>query len=71
MIVCSCSAIPSTSATSPKRLTKERNIMRRALYLALLACSAFTAVAQHEPDNQSLPGSRTVMDAHNCYPYYE
>jgi hypothetical protein len=45
--------------------------MRRALYLALLACSAFTVAAQHEPGDQSLPGSRTVMDAHNCYPYYE
>ena len=45
--------------------------MRRALYLALLACSAFTAAAQREPGNQSGPGSRTVMDAHNCYPYYE
>jgi hypothetical protein len=45
--------------------------MRRALYLVLLACSAFTVAAQHERGNQSLPGSRTVMDAHNCYPYYE
>lgn len=45
--------------------------MRRALCLTLLACSAFTAVAQHEAGNQSLPGRRTVMDAHNCYPYYE
>jgi hypothetical protein len=45
--------------------------MRRALYLVLLACSAFTLAAQHEPGNQPLPGSRTVMDAHNCYPYYE
>jgi hypothetical protein len=45
--------------------------MRRALYLALLACSAFTLTAQHERGNQSLPGNRTVMDAHNCYPYYE
>jgi hypothetical protein len=33
--------------------------------LALLLCSA-TVSAQ-----QSHPGSRTVMDAHNCYPYFE
>ena len=45
--------------------------MRRALYLALLACSALTVAAQTKPANHSLPGSRTVMDAHNCYPYDE
>ena len=45
--------------------------MRRALCLTLLVCSAFTAVAQHASGNQSLPASRTVMDARNCYPYYE
>jgi hypothetical protein len=45
--------------------------MRRVLYLTLLASSALTVSAQHGPGNQSLPGSRTVMDAHNCYPYYE
>lgn len=27
--------------------------------------------AQAEAANQSVPGSRTLMDAHNCYPYYE
>ena len=45
--------------------------MRRAIYLALLACGVLTAAAQQKPGNQSLPGSRTLMDAHNCYPYYE
>ncbi len=45
--------------------------MRRALFLAVLACWALSAAAQRAPGNQSLPGSRTVMDAHNCYPYYE
>jgi len=45
--------------------------MRRALCLALVALLALNATAQHEPDTQSLPGSRTIMDAHNCYPYYE
>ncbi len=45
--------------------------MRRVLYLALLACSAFTVAAQTKSGNPSMPGSRTVMDAHNCYPYYE
>ena len=33
--------------------------------LALLMCSV-SLYAQ-----QSHPGSRTVMDAHNCYPYFE
>lgn len=45
--------------------------MRRVLYLALLACSASLMAAQHKPGNEFFPGSRTVMDAHNCYPYYE
>jgi hypothetical protein len=28
-------------------------------------------VAQQPSAHQSTPGSRTVMDAHNCYPYFE
>src|SRR5580658_10794554 len=39
--------------------------MRIKIVLALLVC-AWPLGAQ-----QSHPGSRTVMDAHNCYPYYE
>ena len=35
------------------------------IMLALLACSLLLSA------QQSLPGSRTVMDAHNCYPYFE
>ncbi len=37
---------------------------------ALFLASTFMplcAVAQHVPE----PGSRTIMDAHNCYPYFE
>jgi len=45
--------------------------MSRFLCMALLAYSAFTVTAQTKPGNHSFPGSRTVMDAHNCYPYYE
>lgn len=36
----------------------------RGLLFAVLA--SFSLFAQ-----QSIPGSRTVMDAHNCYPYFE
>lgn len=43
--------------------------MRRFLCLALVAAAALPAGSQ--PRNESLPGSRSVMDAHNCYPYYE
>ncbi|MGA8532252.1 MAG: hypothetical protein WB622_21180 [Acidobacteriaceae bacterium] len=45
--------------------------MRRALSLALLffTSAALAAPAAHQ--DQSRPGSRSVMDAHNCYPYYE
>src|ERR1700734_1707685 len=39
--------------------------MRIKIVLALLVC-AWPLGAQ-----QLHPGSRTVMDAHNCYPYYE
>jgi hypothetical protein len=45
--------------------------MRSAIYLAMLACGALSVAAQSGANNQSLPGGRTVMDAHNCYPYYE
>jgi len=41
------------------------------LSFAVLSCCALSAFAEHQAANQSLPGSRTVMDAHNCYPYYE
>ncbi len=43
--------------------------MRRALCLTLMTCAALAAGSQ--PRNESVPGSRSVMDAHNCYPYYE
>lgn len=45
--------------------------MRRAFYLILLAFAALIAVCQPPPRDDSRPGSRSVMDAHNCYPYYE
>lgn len=44
--------------------------MRRALSLALLFFAPL-ALAAPGPHDQSRPGSRSVMDAHNCYPYYE
>lgn len=45
--------------------------MRRALCLTLMTCAALAAGSQSQPRNESRPGSRSVMDAHNCYPYYE
>jgi len=46
--------------------------MRRpAFFLLLLACCSVVSSSQLATDKQSLPGSRSVMDAHNCYPYYE
>lgn len=43
--------------------------MRRVLCLLLLSAVMPGIVAQ--PRNEAVPGSRSVMDAHNCYPYYE
>src|SRR5579872_6634741 len=43
--------------------------MRRAvcmLFLAVLCCAAGA-----QRGDESVPGSRSVMDAHNCYPYGE
>src|SRR3954462_16029589 len=37
------------------------------LPLLLPACCAISSLAQPVPQ----PGSRTLMDAHNCYPYSE
>ena len=38
--------------------------------LPLLLCGAF--IAMHANSQQvPQPGSRTIMDAHNCYPYFE
>ena len=45
--------------------------MRRALCLILLASTSLALAAPPSPRDQSRPGSRSVMDAHNCYPYYE
>lgn len=43
--------------------------MRRAFCLLLLCAVGLGLVAQTR--DESGPGSRSVMDAHNCYPYYE
>ena len=46
--------------------------MRRVLLLILLIGHVVNGVAQPSVgSDQSRPGSRSVMDAHNCYPYYE
>lgn len=45
--------------------------MRRVLCLLLLVLCAVVPAAPAQTGSQSLPGSRSVMDAHNCYPYYE
>src|SRR6267143_2620326 len=38
--------------------------MRRFALALLVCCSSLSAQQLH-------PGARTVLDAHNCYPYYE
>jgi hypothetical protein len=38
--------------------------MRRLALALLICCSSLSAQQFH-------PGARTVMDAHNCYPYFE
>jgi hypothetical protein len=45
--------------------------MRRTLSLLVVFCHTLSLFAQSVSHDQSLPGSRSVMDAHNCYPYYE
>ena len=45
--------------------------MRRTLCLILLASTSLALAAPSGPRDRSRPGSRSVMDAHNCYPYYE
>ena len=44
--------------------------MLKAALLAFVICSA-ALMAQQVMAQQAVPGSRTVMDAHNCYPYFE
>jgi hypothetical protein len=46
-------------------------MMRCTLCLILVAFSCLSIGSQSQPRSDSGPGSRTVMDAHNCYPYYE
>jgi hypothetical protein len=45
--------------------------MRRTLSLLLLCCAPLNLFSQPASKNEAQPGSRSVMDAHNCYPYYE
>lgn len=45
--------------------------MRRALSFALLTCTSLALAAPSAPRDAARPGSRSVMDAHNCYPYDE
>lgn len=44
--------------------------LRRILCCALLAGSVLPAVGQTALPGPLPPGSRSVMDAHNCYPYW-
>jgi hypothetical protein len=46
---------------------------RRIAEIALLAMAVFmTAAAQPEPAKEKWrPGARVLLDAHNCYPYFE
>jgi hypothetical protein len=46
-------------------------MMRSLICAGLMACVALSAPSQPASHRQPLPGSRTLMDAHNCYPYYE
>ena len=46
---------------------KRCSLLRSALLFILTAMSALGARAQ----GAATPGSRSVMDAHNCYPYFE
>lgn len=45
--------------------------MRRFFLIALLFCCVLALHAQPLQQNSARPGARSVMDAHNCYPYYE
>ncbi|MGA7522540.1 MAG: hypothetical protein WBW84_08650 [Acidobacteriaceae bacterium] len=44
--------------------------MRRIFCLILLASTSLALAAPSNMRDPSRPGSRSVMDAHNCYPYY-
>lgn len=44
--------------------------MRRLCFLVLILCP-LALFAQPAQKNAAQPGARSVMDAHNCYPYYE
>ncbi len=42
------------------------------LFLLMLCCLVCSAPGlQSQPSTSVLPGSRVLMDAHNCYPYFE
>ena len=49
--------------------------MKKAAHLRIvqtsLAMMMLTPALVAQSTQQALPGSRTVMDAHNCYPYFE
>lgn len=50
-----------------------RRLPRALLLFGFLIAlpSLSSLAAQSHPRNQAQPGSRVLMDAHNCYPYYE
>lgn len=45
--------------------------MRRAYFMVLIFCCCPLSFGQQVHQNVVQPGVRSVMDAHNCYPYYE
>ena len=46
-------------------------MMRRAAVLLMLAGFALCSTSSWSQADAAAPGRRTVMDAHNCYPYFE
>jgi hypothetical protein len=68
--------LPQRSTTCGRASPSAMHTYRRRLPLALLLFTFLAALqpspaAQPRPRNQAQPGSRSLMDAHNCYPYYE
>lgn len=52
-------------------MLKDAIHMRHTFSLLLMLCCSLSLDSQMAPHSESLPGERSVMDAHNCYPYFE
>jgi len=56
---------------SRARRAQSKDLLFASIATTLIACVGLLCPSSARAQSEAHPGARTVMDAHNCYPYYE